>query len=269
MFVKSPHFGHSKAEYIQITCNFNRWVSKSWRKKLERYWQILSLILIIQDYNLVSCHWKNPMKAARCQLWISDMIKEFKMFFKTFWQGWQKHQKNLSLQYAIPPSLEKGWQTRIQTSKNHHLPLAWTGKWAIHAFTKGLAKVLPRQQPPLALLCIAGLSTYPSPNLPKKEELCSVHSLFITCWEPGGRSELSSTSCCCLPAASLSVTTTNASHAAWWLPSCSWVPLAVCSGGNKDQNLLSRDCGRELGLCTIWEKSDHRTKPLRGQVSLW
>lgn len=31
-------------------------------------------------------------------------------------------------QYAISPSLEKGGLKSIQTSKNHQLALAWTGK---------------------------------------------------------------------------------------------------------------------------------------------
>lgn len=75
-------------------------------------------------------------------------------------------------------------------------------------------------------------------------------------------------SCCCVPAASLAITT-NASLVGWWLPSYSWVLLPVCSGGNKNQNLLPWDCGRELGLCTVWEESDHGTEPLRGQVSHW
>lgn len=50
-------------------------------------------------------------------------------------------------QYAISPSLEKGGLKSIQTSKNHQLALAWTGKWVIYSLTKGLAKVLPWQQP--------------------------------------------------------------------------------------------------------------------------
>lgn len=73
-----------------------------------------------------------------------------------------------------------------------------------------------------------------------------------------------------LPAgASLAVSTTDASRAARGPPPRPRLPLAVRAGGSKDQNLLPRDCGRELGLCAIWEKSDHRAKPLRGQVSDW
>lgn len=62
-------------------------------------------------------------------LGIPDMIKKLKQkFFKRVFTGMSKTLTRPLPQYAISPSLEKGGLESIQTSKNHQLALAWTGK---------------------------------------------------------------------------------------------------------------------------------------------